>query len=139
MAIIFTQEDLQYSLPNSQRVKKWMKSIVETEQKQLGDIGVVWCSDNFILEVNKKYLEHDYFTDIITFDYCEASTVSGDLIISLDTVTANAKEYNVEFHVEQLRVLAHGILHLCGYGDATDEEIVVMRAKEDFYIKQYEI
>lgn len=139
MAIIFTQEDLEYSLPNSQRVKKWMKSIIETEQKQLGDIAVVWCSDNFILDVNKKYLQHDYFTDIITFDYCENDTVSGDLIISLDTVRANAKEYNEEFHVEQLRVLAHGILHLCGYGDSSDEEIGVMRVKEDFYIKQHEI
>ncbi len=139
MAIIFTQEDLEYTIPNSQAVKKWIKSIVESEKKKIGDIAVVWCSDAFILEVNNKYLKHDYLTDIITFDYCENNTIAGDLIISLDTVRANAKDFGVEFHVEQLRVLAHGILHLCGYGDASDEEIVVMRSKEDFYIEKYAI
>ena len=139
MAIIFTQEDLEYTIPNSQAVKKWMKSIIESEKRSLGDIAIVWCSNNFILDINKKYLNHDYFTDIITFDYCEGTTISGDLIISLDTVHSNASTFGVLFHVEQLRVLAHGILHLCGYGDATDEEKVVMRSKEEFYMNKYAV
>lgn len=137
MAIIFTEADIQYRILQPQKVKKWLSSIVLSESKQLGAIAIVWCSDEYLLGVNRQYLQHDYFTDIITFDYSENSTVSGDLMISLDTVKNNAEEFGVVFHVEQLRVLAHGILHLCGYGDSTEQEQAVMRAKEEFYMAQF--
>lgn len=139
MAIIFTETDVQHRISSPQKVKNWLKSIIEFEGLQLGDISVVWCSDDYLLSVNRQYLQHDYFTDIITFDYTEKKRVSGDLMISIDTVAKNAVEYGVVFHVEQLRVLAHGVLHLCGYKDKTADEQVEMRAKEDFYLRRYEI
>lgn len=142
MAIIFTSADQQYRIPASRRVNAWLKELIFEENKQLGDIVIVWCSDSYLLEVNKQYLSHDYYTDIITFDYSEGEKLSGDLMISLDRVRANALEIlggKEMFHVELLRVLAHGVLHLCGYKDKTESEELVMRAKEDYYIKKYEI
>jgi rRNA maturation RNase YbeY len=99
-----------------------------------GDITVVFCSDPYILEVNKQYLNHDYYTDIITFDYCEGDVVSGDLIVSIDTVTSNADLYKSMFSDELFRVVLHGVLHLCGLGDKSDEEFLEMRAAENHFL-----
>lgn len=139
MAIIFTSTDIEYRISQSQKVKNWLKSVVVEEGFTVGEISIVWCSDNYLLEINKKYLNHDYFTDIITFDYSDKKTVSGDLMISLDTVRKNAEQFGVVFHVEQLRVLVHGILHLCGYKDKSDEEQKLMTQKEDYYLSKYEV
>ena len=110
---------------------RWLKMVAEAEGKQLGDIGIIFCSDNYLLNVNKEYLKHDYFTDIITFDYCEGDKLSGDLFISIDSVRSNAAFYETEFHVELRRVIVHGLLHLMGYDDHSDEDITQMRAKEN--------
>lgn len=139
MAIIFTSTDIEYRISQSQKVENWLKSVVVEEGFTVGEISIVWCSDNYLLEINKKYLNHDYFTDIITFDYSDKKTVSGDLMISLDTVRKNAEQFGVVFHVEQLRVLVHGILHLCGYKDKSDEEQKLMTQKEDYYLSKYEV
>lgn len=139
MAIIFTSTDIEYRISQSQKVKNWLKSVVVEEGFTVGEISIVWCSDNYLLEINKKYLNHDYFTDIITFDYSDKKTVSGDLMISLDTVRKNAEQFGVVFHVEQLRVLVHGVLHLCGYKDKSDEEQKLMTQKEDYYLSKYEV
>ena len=100
----------------------------------VGGMALVFCSDLYILEINKQFLNHDYYTDIITFDYSESSILSGDLIVSLDTVRTNSLSFSTEFNQELFRVLIHGFLHLCGLGDKTDEEILLMRNRESFYL-----
>ena len=101
---------------------------------RLGDISIIFCSDPYILDINQRYLQHDYFTDIITFDYCEGKVLSGDLFISIDTVRENAAEYGASFEEELNRVMVHGLLHLIGYDDHTPEEQKEMRSKEDYYL-----
>lgn len=115
----------------------WLLSVIENEGFKCGDVNVIFCSDDYLLGVNKQYLHHDYYTDILTFDYGEGNRVSGDLFISLDRAFDNAVTYNDPVLVELRRVCVHGILHLCGYGDKTEEEIRVMRSKESFYLKTY--
>ena len=109
--------------------------VVGSEIKKLGDLSLIFCSDNYILDINMRYLQHDYFTDIITFDYCEGDTVSGDLFISIDSVRENAVLYGASFEDELDRVMVHGVLHLLGYDDHTSEDIAVMREKENYYVK----
>ena len=113
--------------------------MAESEVRRLGDISVIFCSDNYILDVNIKYLGHDYFTDIITFDYCEGDRLSGDLFISIDSVRENAVHYGTEFEDELNRVMVHGVLHLVGYDDHTAAEKKEMRAKEDYYLSLREL
>ena len=113
---------------------KWLRLVAESEIWRVGQISIIFCSDNYILDVNQRYLQHDYFTDIITFDYCEGDRLSGDLFISVDSVRENAIEYGTEFNDELNRVIVHGILHLIGYDDHTEEDISVMRNKENYYL-----
>jgi rRNA maturation RNase YbeY len=109
----------------------WFGKICHTEGKLLGDVSVVFCSDTYLLELNKRHLQHDFFTDIITFDYSEGDRVAGDLFVSVDRVYENADAYNVSRETELNRVSVHGILHLLGYKDKTPQEVTVMREKED--------
>ena len=113
---------------------RWLKAVAGSEVRRIGNINIIFCSDNYILNMNVKYLGHDYFTDIITFDYCEGDVLSGDLFISVDSVRENASFYGVEFIDELHRVIVHGILHLIGYDDHSEEEIKVMRSKENYYL-----
>lgn len=108
--------------------------VAESEIRRIGDVNIIFCSDNYILDVNLKYLQHDYFTDIITFDYCENNVLSGDLFISVDSVRENSVFYNTEFEDELNRVMVHGILHLIGYDDHTEEDQKVMSEKENYYL-----
>lgn len=108
--------------------------VAGSEIKTLGDISIIFCSDNYILNINLRYLHHDYFTDVITFDYCEGDKLSGDLFISIDSVRENAVEFGIGFDEELHRVIVHGLLHLIGYDDHTPEQQMVMRAKEDYYL-----
>ena len=128
-------EDTKFELKSRAFNNKWLKTVAESEIRKLGDINIIFCSDNYILDVNMKYLQHDYFTDIITFDYCEKNILSGDLFISIDSVRENAIYYGTEFDDELNRVMVHGILHLGGYDDHTEEEIKTMRSKENYYLK----
>ena len=113
--------------------QEWLSLVCLKEGKALGDISVVFCSDEYLLGLNIKHLNHDYYTDIITFDYY-TSPVSGDLFISVERVLDNAGTHNIQFDVELKRVIVHGVLHLLGYGDKEELDIKVIRAKEDFYI-----
>ena len=108
--------------------------VAESEIKKLGQISIIFCSDNYILDINQRYLQHDYFTDIITFDYCDGNVLSGDLFISVDSVRENSLFYGVDFETELYRVIVHGILHLIGYDDHTEDDIKVMREKENYYL-----
>ena len=109
----------------------WFGKICHTEGKLLGDVSVVFCSDTYLLELNKRHLQHDFFTDIITFDYSEGDRVAGDLFVSVDRVYENADAYNVSRETELNRVSVLGILHLLGYKDKTQQEVTVMREKEN--------
>lgn len=112
----------------------WLKNIIITEQKKVGKITYVFCTDEALLKVNKDFLQHDYYTDVITFDYVKGKTISADIFVSLPRISENAETLNKIFNIELHRVLAHGILHLCGYKDKMEEEIQEMRQKEDFYL-----
>ena len=132
--VSYFQEDIRFELKGKALNNRWLKMVAESEVKKLGPLSIIFCSDNYILDINIKYLQHDYFTDIITFDYCEGDLVSGDLFISIDSVRENALHYNVKFEDELDRVMVHGLLHLIGYDDHTPEETALMRQKEDYYI-----
>lgn len=109
----------------------WIKSVAASYGKKVGDIAYIFCNDEKILEVNKEYLQHDYYTDIITFDYCEGNVISGDLFISLDTVKSNSELVDATYEQELHRVIIHGILHLCGINDKGEGEREIMEAAEN--------
>ena len=127
-------EDIKFLFKNKLANNRWLKMVAGSEIKTLGDISIIFCSDNYILDVNIRYLHHDYFTDVITFDYCEGDKRSGDLFISIDSVRENAIEFGTEFDEELHRVIVHGLLLLIGYDDQTPEDQKVMREKEDYYL-----
>ena len=133
--IRYFQEDIRFELKQKMQNNRWLKMVAGSEMRRLGAINIIFCSDNYILDVNMKYLQHDYFTDIITFDYCEKDILSGDLFISIDSVRENAQFYGTEFVEELNRVMVHGLLHLIGYDDHTEADIAVMRQKENYYLQ----
>ena len=134
MVFYFTQ-DTGFKFKGKLVNNRWLKIMAESESRKLGNINIIFCSDPYILDINKKYLKHNYYTDIITFDYCDGPVLSGDLFISVDTVLANSETYKTDFSDELNRVIIHGVLHLVGYDDQTDEQKAVMRDKEDYYLK----
>ena len=109
----------------------WIRRVAATYQKKVGEVGYLFCDDEHILQVNQEYLGHDYYTDIITFDYCEGDTLNGDLVISLDTVRTNAQKFQKDYDEELHRVIIHGILHLCGINDKGPGEREMMEAAEN--------
>ena len=132
-------EDTDFIFRGKALNNKWLRIVAESEIRRLGQISIIFCSDNYILDINQRYLQHDYFTDIITFDYCEDDRLSGDLFISVDSVRENAIEYGTSFNDELNRVMVHGILHLIGYDDHSDEDIKQMRSKENYYLSLREL
>ena len=119
------------------QISEWLQNLISAEGKRPGDINYIFCDDEYLLKVNQDYLDHDYFTDIITFDYVKGKTISGDIFVSLQRILDNASTLSQDSEEEFKRVLAHGLLHLCGYKDKTEEEQSNMRAKEDFYLNQF--
>ncbi|MBO8445077.1 MAG: rRNA maturation RNase YbeY [Bacteroidetes bacterium] len=137
--ITYNFEQTKFVFRQKTLTSKWLRLVAESEIRRIGDIAIIFCSDNYILDINRRYLGHDYFTDIITFDYCDGDKLSGDLFISVDSVRENSIEYGTEFNDELNRVIVHGILHLIGYDDHTDEDVKMMRSKEDYYLSLREI
>lgn len=133
--ISFFLQDTEFVYKNKMLSRSWLKETALCESRTIGDVNVIFCSDRYILDVNKKYLGHDYYTDIITFDYCEGSRLSGDLFISVDTVRDNSKFYNSAFDDEIHRVIVHGLLHLIGYDDHSEADQKLMRSKENQYLE----
>ena len=128
-------EDVTFTPKDKLALRKWISNAILFEKKEVGDINYIYCSDEYLLELNRSSLDHDYYTDIITFDYVEENLISGDLFISIDRVKENASDNNVSFEDELHRVMIHGVMHLCGYGDKTEKEEKIMRGKEDYYLK----
>ncbi len=117
------------------KVKSWIKAVAESYGRKTGDVSYVFCNDERILQVNNQYLQHDYYTDIITFDYSTPSTISGDIFISLDTVKSNSEAFQTDYNTELHRIIIHGILHLCGNDDKTPELRALMTEKENVALR----
>lgn len=130
MAISFSLET-KYNLKSRTLIKKWLKQIIENKGYKLGTLSYILCDDDYLLEINKQYLQHEFYTDIITFDYVEDGVINGDIFISVDRVKENALLFGVSEREELMRVFAHGVLHLSGLKDATSEEATQMRKAEN--------
>jgi rRNA maturation RNase YbeY len=133
--IYFFNENIPFPFKGKKRLAKLLiKRLIEKENKTAGDLCFIFGADDFLLDINIKHLEHNYYTDVITFDYTVDNTVSGDIFVSVERVDENARNFGVSFNHELSRVMYHGVLHLCGYNDKSEEEKQIMRAKEDFYL-----
>lgn len=133
----FHFEDVSFDFPEPDTVGPWLLNVAEAEGKAVHEIIYIFCSDEYLRQINIEYLDHDYYTDIITFDNSNTpDRLEGDLFISSERVADNAQTYQAPFSQELCRVMVHGLLHLCGYGDKTEEEAQTMRAKENFYLQQ---
>nr|WP_299170989.1 rRNA maturation RNase YbeY [uncultured Allomuricauda sp.] len=128
-----------FSLKELTKYSDWITRIIESEGRETGKVDYIFCSDDYLLEMNQRYLNHDTFTDIITFDYSEEKLISGDIFISIDRVKDNAVSFNVDCQEELLRVMSHGVLHLIGYKDKGEDEVKLMREKEDEKIKLFHV
>ncbi len=148
--ISYLREGTKFHFRKRRICTNWIKSVIHDESRisnkekddckeTTGDISVVFCSDEYLLEINKKFLSHDYLTDVITFDYSTEKIISGDIFISIDTVRANSEFYKQDFSKELNRVIIHGVLHLIGYKDKTKTQKQFMREKEDFYLNKKEL
>lgn len=137
--IFFREADVSCSVLGKKRVGRWLKTVVESHKKQLGEVCVVSCSDEYLLDINKIHLNHEYYTDIISFDYTEGDVVSGDLMISFDRVRENAIKNRVGFQDELRRVMVHGCLHLCGFNDKTNVEALKMRKEENKALEKFHV
>jgi len=136
--ILFHFEEIEYKLHEPEKLIKWIQSTIETEEKKLHSLSFIFCKDKYLHHINVTYLDHDTLTDVITFPYSENdSTIEGDIYISLERIIENAKKFNVSTLHELKRVMIHGVLHLCGYSDKTEEEAKEMRSKENFYLAAY--
>ncbi len=129
--IRYFTEDIRFQYKGKRLTSNWLKKVAEQEEKRIGGVSIIFCSDPYLLGINREYLGHDYYTDIITFDYCEGKLLGGDLFISIDTVRDNAAFYGTSFDNELHRVIVHGLLHLIGYDDHSDADTAAMRAAED--------
>lgn len=136
--IDFNFEDIEFELPDNSLLRSWIEYTIHNENKELGNVSYIFCSDEYLWNMNKQYLNHDYYTDIITFDYVKGGVISGDLFISYDRISDNAEKFGVLRETELLRVMIHGVLHLIGYDDVTDELEEEIHKKEDFYIDIFE-
>ncbi len=131
MAISFQTENVKLPVIKKRKISGWIKNVALSYGKSTGEITYIFCNDEKILEINQQYLNHDYYTDIITFDYSEEGIISGDIFISLDTVRSNSQKYITDYQEELFRIIIHGILHLCGLTDGSETEKKIMRQAED--------
>ena len=134
MPVFFHNEDVDFSIQQKNKKKRWLKAVIEHLDFKLGNISVVFCSDDYLLSLNKKHLNHNYYTDVITFNYCSNKTISGDIFVSVDRVRSFSIDTNTPFLSEINRVIVHGVLHLCGFDDKKPDEILKMRKLEDLYL-----
>ncbi|MGQ8868721.1 rRNA maturation RNase YbeY [Myroides sp. TSA_177.3] len=131
--------ELDFSLHQEEQYEAWIESIIASEGFLTGEINYIFCTDEYLHDINVKYLDHDTLTDIISFDYTENQVVGGDIFISIERVKDNAADFEVAFDVELLRVMAHGVLHYCGYKDKGEEDEALMRQKEEEKMKMFHV
>jgi rRNA maturation RNase YbeY len=131
--------ETEFTLENEQAFADWLSAVIVSENKNEGEINYIFCDDEYLHKINVEYLNHDTLTDIISFDYTVGNELNGDIFVSVERVEDNAKDFNVSFIEELKRVLAHGILHYCGYKDKSDSEAELMRSKEDEKIAMFHV
>lgn len=131
--------ELDFGLENEELFSEWIERVIQSEGKILGEISYIFCDDDYLLDINQQYLQHDTLTDIISFDYTEGDVISGDIFISVDRVQDNADDFNTTFIEELKRVMIHGVLHYCGYKDKSESDEILMRTKEDEKIKMFHV
>ncbi len=132
MPIQFFKEEIKFEIKDITKLKTWLKNIIKSQNHTLGDLNYIFCNDEYLYNINMEYLQHDTYTDIITFDNAEKETqIAGDIYVSVDRIKENAKNFDKDFQNEFCRVLAHGLWHLLGYGDKSEEEATIMRQKEN--------
>ncbi len=139
MSIKFFSEDIAFPKIKRKIISDWLRQVIITEGKSCGSVSFIFCSDEYLLNVNRQYLNHDYYTDIITFDYVDKNVINGDIFISVDRVTENSSVYHSGFSNELHRIIVHGVLHLLGYKDKLKKDKLLMTEKEDAYLKLLEI
>ncbi|WP_097055786.1 rRNA maturation RNase YbeY [Salinimicrobium sediminis] len=128
-----------FELEHSSQFETWIKEVIASEGKKVGEISFIFCDDEYLLEINQQYLDHDTYTDIISFDNSVGNILNGDIFISTERVAENASEYGVTFEEEIKRVIVHGVLHFCGYKDKSKEEAQLMRTKEEEKMKMFHV
>lgn len=131
--------ELDFKLENEKVYADWISEVIRSENKSEGEINYIFCDDDYLIELNQQYLDHDTLTDIISFDYSEGNNLHGDIFISVERVKENANDFNVSFEDEFKRVLVHGVLHYCGYKDKSDEDEKLMRQKEEEKMKMFHV
>ena len=131
--------ETEFELSNEVVFSNWISKVIESENKKEGEINYIFCDDEYLLEINQQYLDHDTLTDIISFDYSVGNELHGDIFISVERVRENAEDFKVSFDEELKRVMIHGVLHYCGYKDKTDSDEQLMRIKEDEKIKMFHV
>lgn len=139
MAITFLSEGISFTLKQKTLHRSWLKQVIATEKQQAGEISYVFVDDEYLLKINQQFLKHNFYTDIITFDYSEPvnKVIAGDLMISIDRVKDNAKQLGVAFEEELRRVMVHGVLHLCGYKDKKPADVKKIRSREGYHLKRF--
>lgn len=131
--------ETEFALDNEGAISKWISDVIKSEGKKEGEINYIFCDDEYLLQINQEHLQHDYYTDIISFDYTIGNEISGDLFISIDRVKDNAVEFNADFEDELKRVLVHGVLHCCGFKDKSEADELLMRSKEDEKLAMFHV
>lgn len=131
--------EIEFELDNETQLSDWLSKVIISENKKEGDINYIFCDDEYLLQINQQYLDHDTLTDIISFDYSVGNELHGDIFISVERVRENAQDFSVTFDEELLRVLVHGVLHYCGYKDKTETDEQIMRSKENEKIKMFHV
>ena len=139
MAITFQSEDIDFPKIKKRKTSDWIKLVAKNYGREIGNISYLFCTDEKILEINRQYLQHDFYTDIITFDDSSGNKISGDIVISIETVQSNSQKYQTSFQEELHRVIIHGILHLCGLNDKEEEEVKAMRKAENAALELFEM
>ncbi|GGG20799.1 endoribonuclease YbeY [Dokdonia pacifica] len=125
-----------FELENAEHISKWLQHVIQDENKQLGELNYIFCDDEYLHKMNVQFLDHDTLTDVISFDYTQGIIISGDVYISTERVVENSKDFEVSFNDELHRVMVHGLLHYCGYKDKSEDDQVLMRAKENYYLEK---
>ena len=133
---IYLHSECDFEAESVSNLEPWIKTVITKENKTLGELNYIFCTDEYLLEKNQTFLNHNTYTDIITFDYSEENQISGDIFISIERVKENARKFAVEFETELKRVMIHGVLHLIGYKDKSEDEQKLMREKENFYLEE---
>ncbi|MBC7847556.1 MAG: rRNA maturation RNase YbeY [Flavobacterium sp.] len=131
--------ETEFTLENKEAISNWISNVIKSEDKKEGEINYIFCDDEYLLQINQEHLQHDYYTDIISFDYTVGNEINGDLFISVERVKDNAVDFNVSFEEELKRVLVHGILHYCGYKDKSEDDELLMRSKEDEKLAMFHV